>query len=33
MPQEFKEIGSKFLAIIRRLSPTWASRLGRLMLA
>lgn len=31
MPQEFKEIGSKFLAIIRRLSPTWASRLGRLM--
>lgn len=31
MPQEFKEIGSKFLAIIRRLSPTWAVRLDRLM--
>lgn len=31
MPDEFKEIGSKFLAIIRRVSPAWAGRLGKLM--
>jgi O-antigen/teichoic acid export membrane protein len=31
MPEEYREIGSKALAILRRVSPGWAERTGRLL--